>query len=360
MNRLSRQRHPRQSHRDFPALTVQARPGIGDMVWFLPALRAVARAEGATAQRPMPILTKMPLGAASLFEEDPFRFIPMPRRFWGRSAPARLAWCTARFGMMRSLQRLYVMHDSPWYALAGRWAGVPQRFGLFSTGRPHAALTVGLAMPKGPEIDEMLALPVQSQNLVRRLGIPIDESVPRLRIKPARREQIAQRLADMPRPWIIFGIAASEDWKIWPPEHFAALADALMPRQGTIFLLSGPDGVERAGRIKAQSSHPHLVAINDWALPDSAALIESADLFIGNDTGPANIAAALDRPSLVLFGKTLSFSMLYGKHVRSLYATDADKSMVSISPAHVLAELESLIHGKGAFLTPHFDANKAR
>jgi ADP-heptose:LPS heptosyltransferase len=49
-----------------------------------------------------------------------------------------------------------------------------------------------------------------------------------------------------------------------------------------------------------------LIRLEGLPLPELVALLEPAALFVGNDSGPAHIAAALNRPLVVLFGSSNS------------------------------------------------------
>jgi len=56
-------------------------------------------------------------------------------------------------------------------------------------------------------------------------------------------------------------------------------------------------------------------------LPDLIGLTDAADLFIGNDSGPAHVCAAVGTPTLALFGPTnpVIWGPL-GSHTKTLHA----------------------------------------
>ncbi len=90
----------------------------------------------------------------------------------------------------------------------------------------------------------------------------------------------------------------------WPFERYGAIARYLKEKHGltsVLDCLSGEewklDAVDRA----YGSRLPRLVPLS---IPELAALIDGAELFVGNDSGPAHIAAALQRPSVVLYGSS--------------------------------------------------------
>ncbi len=94
---------------------------------------------------------------------------------------------------------------------------------------------------------------------------------------------------------------ASGDYKIWPPERFAQLADALS-KPGTIVLLVGSsfdhsivEGVIAASRSRIAQVHTGTSVAN------LAAILHRAHLCISNDSGPRHLAIAVGTPSLALF-----------------------------------------------------------
>jgi heptosyltransferase III len=93
-------------------------------------------------------------------------------------------------------------------------------------------------------------------------------------------------------------------FKCWPAEKVAALADALADRGHRIVLTAAPDEKEKAliaAVIKACKSAP-LDLSGRLSLRELAALTAQARLFVGVDSAPMHIAAAMGTPTVALFG----------------------------------------------------------
>lgn len=87
----------------------------------------------------------------------------------------------------------------------------------------------------------------------------------------------------------------------WPPERFAAVADALAGRGLSVVLTGSSGEAPLAAAVRAAATRP-LVDLAGrtrdlWSL---GALVESAELVVANDTGISHIAAALRRPSAIV------------------------------------------------------------
>lgn len=89
----------------------------------------------------------------------------------------------------------------------------------------------------------------------------------------------------------------------WPLERFAEVARRLQEEFACDFLISGgPDDAPLAAALLEQGLRHAVVACGSTTLRQLVALLQRVDLFITNDTGPMHIAAALQRPTVALFG----------------------------------------------------------
>jgi heptosyltransferase III len=127
-------------------------------------------------------------------------------------------------------------------------------------------------------------------------------------------EDTARAAALLPegRPWLVLGPTANWHRKVWPAERFAELAlsltapDGALPGAG-IAILGGPGDQERSMATPALTALPQaLDLVGKLDLPEVAAALARAAMFIGNDSGLMHLAAAAGAPTLGLFGPTPS------------------------------------------------------
>jgi ADP-heptose:LPS heptosyltransferase len=94
--------------------------------------------------------------------------------------------------------------------------------------------------------------------------------------------------------------------KQWAAENFAQLAVALERERGLKPVFScGPGEAAVLDAIQNASGSP-LRRLESRRLGQLAAALTEARLFVGNDSGPAHMAAALSRPLVVIFGSSSS------------------------------------------------------
>lgn len=91
--------------------------------------------------------------------------------------------------------------------------------------------------------------------------------------------------------------------KQWAPDRFAMVARALMDQyQAKIVLIGGPDDMPLVQAIAAQLPVAPLITAGKLTLKQTAALIEASTLFIGNDSAPLHMAAAVGTAAIGIFG----------------------------------------------------------
>ncbi len=93
-------------------------------------------------------------------------------------------------------------------------------------------------------------------------------------------------------------------FKCWTVEKMAALIDRLHDAGHTVVLSAAPDAEETAmlEAIQSQLRHPATSLAGQLSLKELAALAARARLFVGVDSAPMHIAAAMGTPTVALFG----------------------------------------------------------
>ena len=109
-------------------------------------------------------------------------------------------------------------------------------------------------------------------------------------------------------PVIALGPTANWAPKTWPADRFAALFRDL--RSGMLpgavpAILAGPGAEERAMATPLLAALPDAIDLaGRLSLPEVAACLARAALYVGNDSGLMHLAAASGTPTLGLFGPT--------------------------------------------------------
>ena len=110
---------------------------------------------------------------------------------------------------------------------------------------------------------------------------------------------------------LLIGIHPGGNWvyKLWDAANYARVANGFVEKQNVaILLFAGPNERELQARVAKLMDVPPILVQTEY-LRHLAALISLCDVYIGNDTGPMHIAAAVGTPVVSLFGST--------NHIRS-------------------------------------------
>lgn len=96
--------------------------------------------------------------------------------------------------------------------------------------------------------------------------------------------------------------------KHWAPERYAALAARLYHERGLIPLLTGDvhdhDATDHVAHLLHRADIPVADATGFTTIGDLAALYGRCTVFVGADSGPTHLAAAMGIPVIAVFGPT--------------------------------------------------------
>lgn len=154
-----------------------------------------------------------------------------------------------------------------------------------------------------------------SRLLVRRyldalvpLGIDAETRPPRLHVAPADASAAAALLDEFGAVRGEFAvIVPGSVWptKRWPADRFARLASGLVSQLGLRVLLVGAGGErELCETVERDAGEGVVNLAGRTSLGETAAVISTARLFVGNDSGPTHMAVALGVPAVAIFGPT--------------------------------------------------------
>jgi heptosyltransferase III len=144
------------------------------------------------------------------------------------------------------------------------------------------------------------------------LGLPGDVPMPaQLQISPPMRVRAQQKLGDAGvdphKPYVVLTPTSEFYTKRWMPDRYAAIAEWLLAGGLQIVLTGAPTTEQRMQLAEVQDAmKTPVAALSSLSIGELVALIAGARLLVGNDSGPAHIASAVNTPLVVLFGPASS------------------------------------------------------
>jgi heptosyltransferase-1 len=184
-------------------------------------------------------------------------------------------------------------------ALLAHWSGAPVVYGSAEPRESPASLWyTRRAIARGTHVIEQ-NLSVAQAITQTKIAVPRPE-LPR---DPETEARIGQRLKENGiHNFAILNPGAGWGAKRWPAERYGIIAQKLAELGVRSILNFGP-GEEDLVREAEAASEGAANAMR-CTLTELIALTRRAGLFIGGDTGPLHLAAALDVPTVAIFGPT--------------------------------------------------------
>jgi lipopolysaccharide heptosyltransferase I len=184
-------------------------------------------------------------------------------------------------------------------AVLARWSGAPVVYGAAQPREAPASLWYTRhVITRGSHVVEQNLSIVESI-----LGRPVTPPAVNLPQDTATEERIAQRLCELGvRDFAIVNPGAGWGAKCWPAERYGQVSRRLADCGVQPIVNYGPgeqDMASEVARASEGTARPFQCTISELV-----ALTRRAKLFIGGDTGPLHLAAALKIPVVAIFGPT--------------------------------------------------------
>ncbi len=269
---------------------------IGDVLMTTPAVRSLAEAK---PDREIHFLTQVP--SNQILEFNPFVsktvLYPPEQKFQQiRTLVKRLR--REQYSIIIDFLGL------PKTAVLSRLTGAPVRIGLKLRGR-SPFYTHPVETPANPPYSA-----IQKSHLLSVLGIQSTNhdldffsSEHDHRVAETVYSELKVEKEDL---IVCVSPVSRRDYKVWPARKFAEICDWLVETYSAqVLFLWGPG---EYGFIKAVRDKMKHSSLGDYDIPtirETLALLEKADLHIGNDNGPMHIAIAARTPTVAIFGRPM-------------------------------------------------------
>ena len=276
---------------------------LGDCIMALPMINETREAYPGSE-----VSVLVPDYLAELYEHNPAidRILPIPaRHVHGLLAVMKIKDIIAP----QAFDLGYILPPSFGAASAFKLAGVRERIGYIADGR-RLLLTRPLPLPA----------PLNSEhrsevyfNLLRRgAGVDIEYNKPKLLLNEADNEQASKILDGFgfpdDEPYAVLAFRAVAESRRWGRDNYTELARTIIEElKMRVILIGGPADRKEGDLIaEAVENEDYIEVVVNLAgktsLRETAALLSRARVFVGNDSGPAHLAAAVGVPVVVLSG----------------------------------------------------------
>jgi heptosyltransferase II len=283
-------------------ILIRATNWVGDAVMSMPAFEAVRdnfpRSHIAVLARPWVI---------PLYESNPAvnEVIPYKRGYGYLKDSSEFLRVvrlirTLRFDMAVLFQNAFEA------ALIARLGGIKIRVGFNTDGR---GFLLSHSVVRGREVLKLHQVEYYL-TLLRAIGWAAPTREPALRADPEAVARVRALLSSkgIEDQDLLVGLspgAAYGPAKRWPVERFAAIGDRAIKEWGARVVAIGTEKEKDLGETLISTSAPGaLNCCGMTGLGEALALIKRCQLFVSNDSGLMHVAAALNVPTVAIFGST--------------------------------------------------------
>ena len=154
----------------------------------------------------------------------------------------------------------------------------------------------------------------QSKKLLKLHKINLNNPYPQLNINIKEFNEINSDLLYKGKK-IAFGVDSFEDYKMWYEEDFVKLAELLHKKNifDYIYLICGPDKSHITKKIIEISKKDYFIDCSKKDLTGVITAIKNSQFYVGNNSGPLNLSAALGIESFGLIVNDAISELKYSK-----------------------------------------------
>jgi len=286
--------------------------GIGDVIFSTALMRSLhaslpdARIYYLCNKKTAPVMRADPL-ITDVFVYERDEFLAAQRSSF-------IGWWAKIRSFIRAIRaaRIDIAFDlslNTQYGFFAWWAGIRRRVGLDYRNR---CLFLNRRLSIAGYTDKHVA--EYYLDLLQLVNIPVADRRLEVRVDPSSRAWAADlfKQRGIGEDRLVIGIAPlggdafGKDAYIkrWPAECFSAVIDRLVEKYNAVILLfAGPKEKEEImGIVDGVRAKSNVFEFSSATLPQTVALIDRSELFIGNDTGPLRFADGLKKKIVALFG----------------------------------------------------------
>ncbi len=144
-------------------------------------------------------------------------------------------------------------------------------------------------------------------DLLARIGVPTPVRTASFTLTAADKkwasDLLATLLPDTERPVVVIHPGSPIALKRWAPARYAELADRLIAEKRTHVLFVGVEAERQiVADVQARMRGEAIPLVGETDFRELASILHVSDMFIGNDSGPMHLAAAVGTPTIGLYG----------------------------------------------------------
>lgn len=279
---------------------------LGDLIWQLPYIKAISDHHGENVD----LIVREKTQAQNIFKDIKH----IDSIFYNNFRKGLYYWIDVfklkKIFSKNEYKYVYLLDKVNKPAIAAKLSGIKNIIGP-GLGNQKKWLTVDKYLS---EEDWKLSYSEQSQKFLKINSIKLESLFPEIEVDIKRFQKENSDLMVNGKK-IAFGVDSFEDYKMWFEEDFVELADLLYEKKifDFIYLICGPDKSHIAKKIISLSKKNYFIDCSSKDLQGVILALKNSQFFVGNNSGPLNLSAALGLKTFGLIANDPISELKYSK-----------------------------------------------
>tara|TARA_B100000902_G_C27296503_1_gene910254 strand:+ start:1214 stop:2203 length:990 start_codon:yes stop_codon:yes gene_type:complete len=279
---------------------------LGDLIWQLPYIKAISDYHN----MPVDLIVREKTQAKIILSDT----IHIKNIFYNNFRKGLFYWVDVfkiyKIFNKNKYSHVYMLDKVNKPAIAAKFSKIKNIIGP-GLGRQKNWVTSKKILNRN---DWKLSYSEQSQKILEINSIPIIDKIPKININI---KKIEHNNIDLNRVGkkISLGVDSFEDFKMWYEEDFVELSNLLYQKKlfDFIYLICGPNKSYISKKIIDLSKQDYFIDCSQKDLSGVIYALKSSNFFVGNNSGPLNLSAALNIKSFGLIANDPASELKYSK-----------------------------------------------
>ena len=261
---------------------------LGDLIWQLPYLKSISK----NFNLPITLITRPKTQAKDILKDndyiDEVFYCEFRKKFWYFFEIFNLY----RFFKKERFSHIFILDKISRPAIAAKLATIKNIIGPGIKNQKKWLTNKNFLTN---EDYQNLDYSDQSKKMLEINNYKVFETIPSLIIKRETLINIEPKIDDSLRDIVTFGVDSFELFKMWFEENFAELANKLIDANlaKKIYLIASPQNQHVVKKIINLSGKNNFFDCSTLNLLQVIKVIKYSNFFVGNNSGPLNLASAL-------------------------------------------------------------------
>ncbi|WP_435167348.1 glycosyltransferase family 9 protein [Candidatus Pelagibacter bacterium nBUS_28] len=279
---------------------------LGDLIWQLPYIKAISEYYNQSVD----LILREKTQAKKILKNEKYINNINYNNFRKGIFYWIDVWKLVQIYNQNKYSHVYILDKVNKPAIAAKIAGIKNIIGP-GIGNQKKYLTTDIFLN---DDDWKLNYSEQSKKLLKLHKVNLNNPYPQLDFDT---KEFNQRNSDLLLNGrkIAFGVDSFEDYKMWYEEDFVKLAELLHKKNmfDYVYLVCGPDKSHIAKKIIKISKKNYFIDCSKKDLTGVITAIKNSQFYVGNNSGPLNLSAALGVESFGLIVNDAISELKYSK-----------------------------------------------